>query len=190
MTTETSTTETSSSPRTTTQTSSGVRSGDWSVDPARSRVRFHTRAWFGLSPVLGRFARFAGELHVDGSGRATGELRIEAGSIDTGIKKRDSHLRSQEYFHAKAHPELTFTLTDLESAGDAYEVTGTLRIREKTLPIRTRAAITSTDSEMQIEARFPVDHQAAGLGWAKPGLIRKVVDADVNLVLVRNPAQH
>jgi len=67
-------------------------------------------------------------------------------------------------------------------------VTGTLGIRGKTLPIRARAAIADADSELQIDARFPVDHDAAGLGWAKPGLIRKVIDADVQLTLTRETA--
>jgi polyisoprenoid-binding protein YceI len=163
-------------------------SGDWRVDPGRSRVRFHTRAMFGLLPVLGRFERFGGALHVADTGQATGDLRIESASIRTGISKRDGHLRTEDFFHADAYPYLTFKLTGLRTGSDIGEVTGTLGIRGKTLPIRARAAIADADSELQIDARFPVDHDAAGLGWAKPGLIRKVIDADVQLTLTRETA--
>lgn len=168
-------------------------SGDWYVDPARSRVHFHTRAFFGLFPVLGRFEGYDGVLHVDDAGQATGELRIEAASIRTGIGLRDAHLRTKGYFHAGTYPDVTFDLTGLARGGDGYEVTGTLRIRETTLPIRAPATISSTDSELRMEARFPLDHDAAGLRWAKPGMVAKVVDADINLTLTRershaNPA--
>jgi len=171
------------------QASRTMPSGDWSVDPARSRVHFHTRAMFGLFPVLGRFERFGGVLHVEDSGQATADLRIESASIRTGINRRDAHLRTEDFLHADAHPYLTFNLTSLSPDGNAHEVTGTLRIREKTLPIRARATVGNAGSELQIEARFPVDHDAAGLGWAKPGLVRKVVDADVKLTLTRENSQ-
>ena len=67
------------------QASPTMPSGDWSVDPARSRVRFHTRAMFGILPVVGQLERFGGVLHVEDSGQATGDLRIESASIGTGI---------------------------------------------------------------------------------------------------------
>jgi len=159
--------------------------GDWLLDPARSRVHFHTRAMFGLFPVVGRFERFEGVLHVEDSGQATGDLRIESASIRTGISRRDAHLRTEDFFHADAHPYMTFNLTGLRPDGNAHDVTGTLRIREKALPIRARATVSDAGGELQIEARFPVDHDAAGLGWAKPGLVRKLVDADVTLTLTR-----
>lgn len=158
--------------------------GDWHIDPTRSQVHFHTRAMFGLFPVLGRFESFAGVLHVDDAGEATGEMRIEAGSIRTGIARRDAHLRTADFFHAQAHPRLTFDLLGLQPDGDGRQVTGTLRIRDEVLPIRAHASVTRVGPELRIHARLPIDHDAAGLGWAKPGMVRKVVEADLDLTLV------
>lgn len=67
--------------------------GDWRVDPTRSELGFVTHM-FGLIPVRGRYSGFDGELHIDGAGNASGVLRVQAETISTGIKKRDSHLRS------------------------------------------------------------------------------------------------
>jgi polyisoprenoid-binding protein YceI len=170
---------------TTVERSLGVPSGDWYVDPARSQVHFHTRAMLGLFPVLGRFERFAGVLHIDEASRATGDLRIEAASIATGIGKRDAHLRTTDFFAAEEHPYLTFNLSAIEPDKDAHQISGALRIRDRVLPIRARAILSSSGSEIRIAARFPVDHHAAGLGWAKPGMVRKVVDADLKLTLTR-----
>ncbi|HEX3511232.1 MAG TPA: YceI family protein [Solirubrobacteraceae bacterium] len=162
------------------------RAGDWQVDPAQSRVHFHTRAMFGLFPVHGRFEQFGGVLHVDAEGRAKGELRIEAGSIRTGIAKRDAHLRTDDFFHAEEAPHVVFDLDSLEQGRDGYEVGGTLQIRDARLPIHAHATVEPADAKLKISARFPIDHDAAGLGWAKPGMVRKVIDADVELTLVRS----
>jgi polyisoprenoid-binding protein YceI len=173
----------------TSTTDSGViPSGEWYVDPARSQVHFHTRAMFGLFPVLGRFERFGGALRVSEAGEVSGELRLEAESVRTGIGKRDAHLRTEDFFHADAHPHVTFDLAELRPDGDSHRVSGTLRIRDRTLPIEAGATVTANGSELQIEARLPVDHHAAGLGWAKPGMVRKVVDADIKLTLTREQA--
>ncbi len=157
----------------------------WNVDPARSRVHFHTRAMFGLFAVLGRFERFDGTLRLDQEGRASGSLRIHTASIRTGIGKRDRHLQSEDFFHAEGHPRATFELTELQPQAGGYEVAGTLRIRDKELPVRTRATVRQEGEALVIGARFTVDHDAAGLGWAKPGMVRKAVEADVELTLVR-----
>jgi len=164
--------------------SAKLSSGDWRVEPADSHVRFHARAMFGLAAVHGRFESFDGTLHVDESGHVTGELTIEASSIRTGIGLRDWHLRRKDFFHAAEHPRLTFSLDGLEPDGEAHVVTGTLRIRDATLPVRARATVTADSSAIRILARFEVDHDAAGLGWAKPGMVPKSVQADVDLKLV------
>lgn len=184
----------------TTQTPSqpklAIPSGEWYIDPAKSSVHFHTRAMLGLFPVLGRFERFSGGLQVDESGRVSGELHVDAASIATGIRKRDHHLRSDDFFGTDQHPELTFTLTGLEPAGSsaadgrAHSVSGTLQIRDRGLPIHAQATIAAAGTEVQIEARLPIDHASAGLGWAKPGMIRKIVDADVKLTLTREQPSH
>ncbi|MGO9490532.1 MAG: YceI family protein [Solirubrobacteraceae bacterium] len=162
-----------------------LQSGDWRIDADRSHVRFHTRAMFGLFPVLGRFERFDGTLHVDQSGQASGTLTIEAQSIRTGIGLRDAHLRTKDFFKAADYPQLTFTLDRLQPDGDTHQVTGTLRIRETTLPVIAPATLTSEGSQARITARFDLDHDAAGLKWAKPGMVPKTVQADVDLTLTR-----
>jgi polyisoprenoid-binding protein YceI len=172
----------------TSRPSPSLRSGEWQIDPARSRVHFHTRALGGLFPVRGRFERFDGTLHVDAEERTSGALRIEAASIRTGISLRDAHLRTKDFFHTKEAPQLVFDLDALEPADDGYDVSGALQIRDKSVPIRARAEVEPADSEITIRARFPLDHDAAGLGWAKPGMVPKVVDADVELTLVRDAA--
>jgi polyisoprenoid-binding protein YceI len=137
--------------------------GDWRVDPARSELGFVTHM-FGLIPVRGRYRGFDGELHIDGAGNASGVLRVEAETISTGIKKRDSHLRSTDFFAVERHPHMTFELTALTPNADGgVRLTGTLHIRDRALPIDTPASVVPVDSGgLRIDADFEVDHRAAG----------------------------
>jgi polyisoprenoid-binding protein YceI len=157
--------------------------GHWKVDPARSEVAFETRAMGGLFPVHGRFDRFTGALNVDEQRHVDADFVIEAETIKTGIGKRDAHLRTKDFFHAKVHPHVTFTLTEVRATDGRPTVAGTLHIRDRSLPIDTPLTITQTGDELRLEADFVVDHDAAGLGWAKPVMVRKRVDARVRLTL-------
>lgn len=112
--------------------------GDWRVDPARSELGFLTRIIFGLIAVRGRYSGFDGELHIDGAGNASGVLRVEAETISTGIKKRDTHLRSSDFFAVERHPQMTFELTALTPNADgSVSLTGTLHVLDRALPIDT-----------------------------------------------------
>jgi polyisoprenoid-binding protein YceI len=159
-----------------------ITAGTWRVDPVRSEIRFHTRK-LGLIPVNGRFDQFEGELHIDDDGTIDGEITIEAASIRTGINKRDAHLRSQDFFHVDEYPQLIFH-ADHIAIGSSARVIGVLRIRDKDIAIEAPVSIKRSDEVLRVITDFPVDHHAAGLGWAKPGVIRKIMDAHVNLVLV------
>jgi polyisoprenoid-binding protein YceI len=159
-----------------------IAPGTWRIDPAGSEVSFHTRK-LGLIPVHGSFEEFAGRLGVDTDGTATGEMTIEAASIRTGIKKRDAHLRSEDFFHSDEYPQLVF-VSDPVEAGGSPRITGTLRIRDKSLPIDAPARIEVVGEDLRLEADFEVDHDAAGLGWSKPVVLRKTMAAHVALTLV------
>src|SRR3981081_2856003 len=77
--------------------------GTWHVDPKPSQLTFKVRSVFGLVPLRRGFNHYEGELQVDG-GNVSGELRIEAATLDTKHEKRDAHLRSEDFFHVDMHP--------------------------------------------------------------------------------------
>ena len=137
--------------------------GDWRVDPARSELGFVTRM-FGLIPVRGRYSGFDGELHIDAAGNASGVLRVEAETISTGIKKRDTHLRSTDFFAVERHPHMTFELTGFTPNADgAVTLTGTLHVRDQALAINTPVSVAPVGSGgLRIDADFEVDHRTAG----------------------------
>jgi polyisoprenoid-binding protein YceI len=137
--------------------------GAWRVDPARSELGFVTHM-FGLIPVRGRYSGFDGELHIDGAGNASGVLRVEAETVSTGIKKRDTHLRSSDFFAVERHPHMTFELTALTPNTDgSVRLTGTLHIRDRALAIDMPVSVAPVGSDgLRIDADFEVDHRTAG----------------------------
>lgn len=147
--------------------------GDWHVNPERSELGFRTRI-LGLIPVRGRYSRYAGDLHIDTAGNASGSLRIDAETVDTGIKKRDTHLRSKDFFDVERHPHMTFELASLApNAHGSVTLTGTLQVRDRKLPITTPVSISPTGADgLLINAEFVVDHRNAGFEKRQPGTIR------------------
>jgi polyisoprenoid-binding protein YceI len=71
--------------------------GVWGVDPQRSEIGFAVKAVWGLQTVRGVFGAYGGSPKVRAGG-ATGELTIEAGSLDSGRDKRDQCLRSPGFW--------------------------------------------------------------------------------------------
>jgi polyisoprenoid-binding protein YceI len=160
--------------------------GSWRVDPETSKLTFSSRGTFGLLPVRGTFGSYEGELEVDAR-KASGELRIDAASLDTKNKKRDTHLRSADFFHVTEHPTVTFSLIELvPSADDTLKLTGTLRIRDNELTLETPAQASQLDADrLLIETKVSVDRAAAGVGWSKMGMIQGKAHLGASIVLVR-----
>ena len=160
--------------------------GSWQVIPQRSEFEFHTRVMLGLMRVRGRFSDIEGSLRCDDSGQVSGELRIPVTTLDTGIKKRDAHLRSPDFFEVDAYPEMRFTLTALTPATDGTaSLQGVLRIRDHDLQISAPATVATVGTaDLRIQASFPIDHHAAGFKFKRlPKTVR--ISAVITLQTVR-----
>ena len=159
--------------------------GTWRVDPAASALEFGARGMFGLVPVKGTFGKYTGELHADESG-AHGELRIAAASLDTGNSKRDSHLRSADFFDADRSPTVTFSLLKIEQDGTGLAFRGALKIRDNSLEISAPLTVSQLDGDrLLLETTVDVDRAAAGVGWSRMGMIRGAAHLRAKLTLER-----
>lgn len=60
----------------------------------------------------------------------------DVNSINTGVQKRDDHLRSADFFEVEKYPELKFESTSSEKVGEnQYKVTGNLTFHGVTKPV-------------------------------------------------------
>ena len=103
----------------------------WEIDSSRSRILFAVRHLV-FSKTRGRFSRLSGTVIVpDGDlSRATVDVVIDASSIDTGVARRDRHLRSADYLDVKRYPDITFTSQRVHAEPEGHlRVVGALTMR-------------------------------------------------------------
>ena len=112
----------------------GTLTGEWVLDPRNSSVRLKSKS-MGLIPVHGVFREVSGSGTVSPDGTATGTLLVAAASIDTQNTKRDTHLRSADFFDSDNHPDISFTADDIRPSAQGVAVTGALTIRGRTRPM-------------------------------------------------------
>ena len=160
--------------------------GTWNVDAAASELAFAARGMFGLAQVRGTFGEFNGTLEVDGSS-AHGHLQIQAATLDTKNARRDTHLRSADFFDVENHPVVSFELTSISpGARDSVVIDGVLRIRDNALTVSAPATVQAgADGEMTLRTTLDVDRAEAGVGWSKMGMIRGKAHLDAAVRLTR-----
>jgi polyisoprenoid-binding protein YceI len=150
--------------------------GSWVLDPAYSSVRFHSKTFWGLLTVKGTFGEVSGEGEVGADGAVHGTLTIDAASVDTKNAKRDTHLRSADFFSADQHAAIVFTaksVTKSADGPDAVQVTGDLSVAGSSRPLAFPARITSaTADEATLEAEVTVDHVDFGITWNQMGMLK------------------
>ena len=111
----------------------------WQIDPDRSSVEFRVKTFYGLATVKGRFSRYHGTLDL--SEEPAIELTIEAGSLDTRNKRRDKHLRSEDFFGAERYPYVRFVSERAALDGDRLTVRGRLHARGASAPVDVDAKL-------------------------------------------------
>jgi polyisoprenoid-binding protein YceI len=165
----------------------GSLAGQWAVDPARSTADLHSRAMWGLASVKGHFGQVAGEAVISPAGEATGTLRVGAASIDTKNAKRDTHLRSDDFFSSDAHPDIVFTAAQITPADTGVTVTGTLQVRDRTQPLTFPASVTVLDDgALQLDAQVTIDRSDFGLTWNQLGMASMKSTLTVRAVFTRS----
>lgn len=90
----------------------------FTIDPGHSSVNFKVRHLVGR--VTGKFDTFSGTFNYDAKKPAAWSANavIEAKSVNTGIEKRDNHLRNADFFEVEKFPTITFKSTKVTDVAD------------------------------------------------------------------------
>ena len=100
------------------------------VDTAHSFFMFRA-VRMGIANIYGRFNDFEGTLELEGDEfeEASITLSIEVDSVDTGVDRRDAHLRSPDFLNAAQIRELKFESQSIRKSSDgSFEVSGRLTL--------------------------------------------------------------
>ena len=109
----------------------------YDMDANHTRIDF---SWthFGFSHPMGRFDKFEGDFRFDPADptRSTVTVTIPIDSIDTGVAKLDTHLKSPDFFDATRYPTAIFKSTRVQASGEhGLKVTGDLTLHGVTKPV-------------------------------------------------------
>jgi polyisoprenoid-binding protein YceI len=123
---------------------SAIANETYKFDQAHSTIGFKVRHFLGAA--VGKFRQFDGtiELDRDHPENSSVTARIAARSIDTGIAKRDDHLRSSEFFDAAKFPEIRFKSRNVKKTGpQSGDITGDFTMHGVTRPITLHVKLLS-----------------------------------------------
>lgn len=159
--------------------------GNWTLVPDRSRVTFRNKTLWGLATVTGRFTQFTGEGSA-GAG-VTGRVVIAAASVQTGIAKRDNHLRSADFFDVEAHPDITLEVTGLvPSEAGATRLTAALTVRGVSKPVEIPVdAQAVDDNTLRLSGQFEVQRDDFGVSGDLLGMVGPTTVLSGELVFTR-----
>jgi polyisoprenoid-binding protein YceI len=105
------------------------------IDPAHTSVGFSVRH-LGLNDVRGQFKDFAGTIVLDEGKVTDASGTIQVKSVDTGVQKRDDHLRTPDFFDAAGHPTITFKTKRVETTGGQIVMIADFTMRGVTKELR------------------------------------------------------
>lgn len=105
-------------------------------DSNKSKIGFiaHTT----MFDVDGRFKAWSSEIKVDPTDLSLTQfnVKVSTNSVDTGIDKRDEHLKEDEFFNSKKFPHALFKSTQVKVVSkNRLEIQGILTIRDKSKKI-------------------------------------------------------
>lgn len=145
--------------------------GHWVLDPQQSSVKISHKAFWGLQTVRGTFSELSGEGDVAADGSVTGRLVIGAASVNTRNAKRDTHLRSNDFFKADEHPTIVFAAHDAKPDSSGHlTVTGELEAAGISRPLSFTATIAQeSPAAATLSAEAEVDRAGYGMTWNQLG---------------------
>jgi len=165
----------------------------YEADVAHSNVGFSIPIFGGLSHVRGKFNEFTVSITYDDRDVTKSSVTavIKAASIDTGIERRDAHLRNADFFDVEKFPEITFKSSRVEKQGGGFVAHGTFTMhgvsKEIALPFTLNGVRKAADGKttLGVTARTTINRRDYGINFARPDnpdFLGDAVEVELNVV--------
>lgn len=122
---------------------SAVPGGTYEVDPTHAYINFQYNH-LGLSNPTLSFDDFTVDMTLDNEDptKSSVNVTIDPASVITGSEIWKDHLTGGDWFDVANHPEITFTSSSVEAAGDgAFKVSGELMVKGEAKPVELNVTI-------------------------------------------------
>jgi len=130
--------------------SASLANETYSFDQSHSMIGFSVHQFLGTTH--GKFTKFDGKIDVDREHpeNSSVTVRIAVRSIDTGIAKRDNHLRSPEFFAVEKYPDIMFKSRSVKQTGaQEGDIVGDLTMHGVTKPITLHVRLLTSPNDKQ-----------------------------------------
>jgi len=147
----------------------------YNVDPDHSIVGFSV-AHMVISRTTGRFTDYNGFIEMDPEAKTVKAIEavIQTSSVSTNHVKRDTHLKSPDFFNVEKFPAMTWKMKSYEKQGDKYVAKGDLTL----LGITKEVALTGTfnglvpkdfagNTRAGFTAHGKINRKDFGMNWSK-----------------------
>jgi polyisoprenoid-binding protein YceI len=160
----------------------------FTIDTGHAEIGFSVKHMM-VSNAKGTFNTFEGTLDYDVASKTlkSAEGSIQAASIDTNNKKRDDHLKNEDFFNVEQFPMMTFKSTTVTSTGDGtFEMTGNLNVlgidREVVLPVTINGPVEGKRGAtlIGIECITVLDRRDLGIDHGPAASIGNAVKIDIS----------
>lgn len=164
------------------------------IDNGHSTVGFSVPILGGLSQVKGKFTDFAITLNADEKDitKSSVSVVIKATSVDTGIERRDAHLRNADFFDVEKFPEITFKSEHIEKKGKQFIAHGPLTMHGVTkqiaLPFTVNGTYknpTNNKTSVGYSAKMVLNRRDYGINYARqdsPTFVGDNITVEIELV--------
>jgi polyisoprenoid-binding protein YceI len=158
----------------------------YKLDPGHSSIVFRVKH-LGIAYVYGRFNGPTGSIVFDESApsKSAIEMQAETKNVDTALEKRDTHLKSPDFFNAGEYPLVSFKSKSVKKLNEnTYEVSGDLTLLGKTRPITVKVNGTGAGKDpwgnfrRGFETSFSIKRSNFGMNFMMGG-----VSDEVNLTV-------
>ena len=158
----------------------------YKLDPGHTSIVFRVKH-LGIAYVYGRFNGPTGTFVFDESSpsKSAIEVQAEAKNVDTALAKRDTDLKSPDFFNVGEHPLISFKSKSVKKISEnTYEVSGDLTLLGKTRPITVEANATGAGKDpwggfrRGFETSFSIKRSDFGMDFMMGG-----VSDEVNLTV-------
>lgn len=113
-----------------------ANASEYKLDNSHTAVGFSVKHLM-ITNVKGDFKNYDAKIDFDKAAKnfKSFSANVDTASIDTGIEKRDAHLKSDDFFSSEKFPKMTFVMKSYEVDGDEGKMKGDLTIRGITKPV-------------------------------------------------------
>jgi polyisoprenoid-binding protein YceI len=156
-------------------TTSAAFATDYKVDPDHTKISFKVRH-LGISWVPGTFSKLDGTFSFDEKNVAASKAKanIEVASVNTENKKRDDHLKGEEFFATEKFPAISFVSTGIKDvAGNKFTIVGDLTMHGVTKSLELSAEYNGSakdpwgNDRAAFSATTKLNRKDFGLQWSK-----------------------